>query len=49
MASSMIDAREEAIAHVAPVFAEVTDAFGRERLRQVLPFLRDLRIFLNNG
>lgn len=41
--------REEAIAHVAPVFAEVTEAFGRERLREVLPFLRDLRIFLSNG
>ena len=41
--------REEAIADVTPVFAEVTKEFGRERLREVLPLLRDLRIFLSNG
>ncbi len=41
--------REEAMADVAPVFAEVTNEFGRDRLREVLPVLRDLRIFLSNG
>lgn len=41
--------REEAITDVTPVFAEVTENFGRERLREVLPTLRDLRIFLSNG
>ena len=41
--------REEAIADVTPVFAEVTEKFGRERLREILPTLRDLRIFLSNG
>lgn len=41
--------REEAIADVTPVFAEVTKTFGRERLREILPTLRDLRIFLSNG
>ncbi len=41
--------REEAIADVMPVFAEVTQRFGRERLREILPTLRDLRIFLSGG
>ncbi len=41
--------REEAMADVTPVFAEVTNKFGRDRLREVLPVLRDLRIFLSNG
>lgn len=41
--------REDAITDVTPVFAEVTNGFGRERLREVLPLLRDLRIFLSNG
>ena len=41
--------REEAMADVTPVFAEVTNEFGRDRLREVLPVLRDLRIFLSNG
>ena len=41
--------REDAITDVTPVFAEVTKEFGRERLRGILPTLRDLRIFLSNG
>jgi len=41
--------REDAIADVSPVFATVTEEFGRERLREILPTLRDLRIYLGNA
>lgn len=39
--------RNEAIAALAPVFAEITAGVGRETLRQALPALRDLRLFLS--
>ena len=39
--------REEAMASVGPVLGEITEGFGRDRMRQMLPFLRDLRIFLS--
>lgn len=38
--------RNRAIAALAPVFAEITAGVGKETLRQALPALRDLRIFL---
>ncbi len=41
--------REEAMAYVAPVFGQISQEFGRERLRSALPILRDLRIYLSAG
>lgn len=38
--------RDEAIEAVAPIFAEITEAIGREALRKALPALRALRLHL---
>ncbi|MEM7268029.1 MAG: MarR family transcriptional regulator [Pseudomonadota bacterium] len=42
-----LQVREEAAAAVAPVFADIASEFGRDRLANALPLLRDLRIFLS--
>lgn len=41
-------ARDEAIAALAPVFNEITQGVGGDRLRSALPALRDLRLFLSS-
>ena len=37
-------ARDQAVQAIAPVFEQVVAAVGAERLRQVLPIFRDLRL-----
>lgn len=39
-------ARDEAISALTPVFGEIAEGVGRDRLRAMLPQLRDLRVFL---
>ena len=41
--------RDDAVAALTPVFAEIADGVGREKLRDMLPLLRDLRIHLTEG
>lgn len=38
--------RDEALEALAPVFAEIAEGLGKEKLRSMLPHLRDLRVFL---
>lgn len=45
--SEGLRARDAAAAAVAPIFADVAAAVGRDRLAQALPLLRDLRIHLS--
>lgn len=42
-------AREAALAAVVPLIAEVMQAIGAERVRALLPVLRELRIRLEDG
>lgn len=42
-------AREAALAGVVPLIAEVVQAIGAERVRALLPVLRELRIKLEDG
>lgn len=42
-------AREAALAGVVPLIAEVVQAVGAERVRALLPVLRELRIKLEDG
>ena len=42
-------AREAALAGVVPLIAEVVQAIGAERVRALLPVLRELRIRLEDG
>ena len=42
-------ARESALASVVPLIAEVVQAIGAERVRALLPVLRELRIKLEDG
>lgn len=42
-------ARDEAISAIAPVIDLVVEKLGTDRVRSVLPVLRDLRIRLENG
>ncbi|MEM8753008.1 MAG: MarR family transcriptional regulator, partial [Pseudomonadota bacterium] len=44
-----LEVRNRAINELAPIFAEITDGVGRETLRQALPALRSLRLFLSAG
>ena len=39
-------AREDAVRAVSPVFDSVVDALGREKIRDVLPVLRELRLLM---
>ncbi|MEM7523723.1 MAG: MarR family transcriptional regulator [Pseudomonadota bacterium] len=41
-----LEIRNEAVNALAPLFAEITEGVGREKLREALPALRDLRLFL---
>ena len=41
-------ARDAAVASVAPLIAEVVTALGAEKVRAVLPVLRELRVRLEN-
>ncbi|QPH55388.1 MarR family winged helix-turn-helix transcriptional regulator [Pontivivens ytuae] len=41
-------ARDYAVQSVTPVFEDVLEGMGRERIRAALPFLRDLRTHLSN-
>jgi len=40
-------ARDYAVQSITPVFDDVIEGLGRERIRAALPFLRDLRQHLN--
>lgn len=40
-------ARDEALAGIAPLITEIVDEIGEERVRATLPILRELRIKLN--
>lgn len=40
--------RVRAVEAAAPVMNQVTQEFGQDRLRQMLPLLRDLRLFLSD-
>ncbi|WP_316013718.1 MarR family winged helix-turn-helix transcriptional regulator [Roseobacter sp. HKCCA0434] len=40
-------ARDMAVQSITPVFEDVIEGMGRERIRAALPFLRDLRTLLN--
>lgn len=42
-------ARESALASVVPLIAEVVQAIGADRVRALLPVLRELRIKLEDG
>lgn len=42
-------AREAALAGVVPLIAEVVQAIGAERVRALLPVLRELRVSLEDG
>lgn len=42
-------ARDRAVTAIAPVFAQTVAALGPERIRAMLPLLRDLRQALNRG
>lgn len=42
-------ARESALASVVPLIAEVVQSIGAERVRALLPVLRELRIRLEDG
>jgi DNA-binding MarR family transcriptional regulator len=42
-------AREAALAGVVPLIAEVVQAIGADRVRALLPVLRELRIKLEDG
>ncbi len=39
-------ARDEAVRAIAPVFDDVVEGLGSEKIRAVLPVLRELRVFL---
>lgn len=41
-------ARDYAVQSITPVFEDVMEGMGRERIRTALPFLRDLRQHLNS-
>lgn len=41
-----LETRNRAIDALAPEFGAITEGVGRERLREALPALRDLRLFL---
>lgn len=45
---SGLAARDAALAAITPVIAEVVDKIGAERVRAVLPVLRELRVRLND-
>jgi DNA-binding MarR family transcriptional regulator len=47
--SSGRSARESALAAVVPLIAEVVQAIGADRVRALLPVLRELRIKLEDG
>ena len=38
--------RDEALEALAPVFADIADGVGKERLRVMLPYLREFRVAL---
>lgn len=40
-------ARDEAVRAIAPVFDDVVESLGSEKIRAVLPVLRELRVFLS--
>lgn len=42
-----METRNRAIGALAPIFAEITEGVGAEKLRGALPALRDLRLFLS--
>lgn len=41
--------RDEAVAAVTPVFADITEGVGRDQMRRMLPLLRGLRVHLTDG
>lgn len=49
ISSSGRSARESALASVVPLIAEVVQAIGADRVRALLPVLRELRIKLEDG
>lgn len=40
-------ARDEAVRAISPVFEDVMDNLGSEKIRAILPVLRELRVFLS--
>lgn len=42
-------ARDAALAAIAPIIAEAVEQVGAEKVRQILPVMRDLRIKLSEG
>ncbi len=42
-------ARDEAVRAIAPVFDDVVESLGAEKIRAVLPILRELRVFLGQA
>ena len=42
-------ARDEAVRAIAPVFDDVVESLGPEKIRAVLPILRELRVFLGQA
>ena len=49
ISSSGRSARDEAIASMSPIIAEVVEKVGPERVRQALPVLRELRVRLGES
>lgn len=41
-----VTARDEAVRAIAPVFDDVVESLGHDKIRAVLPILRELRTFL---
>lgn len=41
--------RNQAIESLSPIFGEITEGVGAEKMRKALPALRDLRLFLVNA
>lgn len=40
-------ARDEAVRAISPVFEDVMENLGSDKIRAVLPILRELRVFLS--
>jgi len=47
LSPSGLDARNEALAAITPIIAEVVDKIGPDKVRAALPVLRELRLNLN--
>jgi DNA-binding MarR family transcriptional regulator len=47
LSPSGLEARNEALAAITPIIAEVVDKIGADKVRAALPVLRELRVNLN--